>query len=255
MRYAFDNSMSRGPNALIWYLGAAVVLVILAFALILLVVGAGPTTNPITAIYNVALHTIDAGTQGNDAGTTNIVLNLFVTFAGIFIFSAFIGVLANSIDSRLEALRKGRSRVLETDHTLILGWAESIFVVIGELSIANESRERARIVVLADRDKVEMEDAIRERVPDLRGTRVVCRTGSPMSIGDLEIVNHREARSVIVLAPEEDDPDPSVIKTILALTRGAGRRELPYHIVAEIQQPRNLEVARLAGGDEAIVLD
>ena len=255
LRYAFDSSMSRGPNALIWYLGAAVVLVILTFALLLLVVGAGPTSNPITAIYNVALHTIDAGTQGNDTGTTYIVLNLFVTFAGIFIFSAFIGILANSIDIRLQELRKGRSRVLERDHTLILGWSESIFKVISELAIANESRAKPRIVVLAERDKVEMEDALRERVPDLRGTKVVCRTGSPISMPDLDLVNQREARSVIVLAPEHPDPDPAVIKTILALTRGAGRSAVPYHIVAEIQEARNVEVARLAGGGEAIVLD
>lgn len=255
MRYAFDRSMSRGPNALIWYLGAAVLLVVLAFALILLVVGAGPTSNPITAIYNVALHTIDAGTQGNDTGTTYIVLSLFVTFAGIFIFSAFIGVLANSIDDKLQELRKGRSLVLERDHTLILGWSESIFMVVSELAIANESRARPRIVILADRDKVEMEDALRERLPDLRGTKVVCRSGSPIALSDLEIVSHRDARSVIVLAAEDDDPDPAVIKTILALTRSADRSALSYHIVAEIEDPRNLDVARLAGEGDAVVLD
>ena len=255
MRYAFDNSMARGPNALIWYLGAAVLLVILAFALLLLIVGAGPTSNPITAIYNVALHTIDAGTQGNDTGTTYIILSLFVTFAGIFIFSAFIGVLANSIDDRLQELRKGRSLVLERDHTLILGWSDGIFMIISELAIANESRVRPRIVILADRDKNEMEDALRDRVPELGATKVICRSGSPIAISDLEIVNHREARSVIVLAAEDDDPDPAVIKTILALTRSADHGDVPYHIVAEIQERRNLDVARLAGGDEAVVLD
>ena len=58
-----------------------------------------------------------------------------------------------------------------------------------------------------------------------------------------------------MLAAEDDDPDPAVIKTILALTRGAGRSDVPYHIVAEIQDPRNLDVARLAGGEEAVILD
>ena len=53
---------------------------------------------------------------------------------------------------------------------------------MSELSIANESRKRPVIVVLADRDKVEMEDELREKVPDLRGTRVVCRSGSPDDI-------------------------------------------------------------------------
>ena len=69
-------------------------------------------------------------------------------------------------------------------------------------------------MVLADHDKVEMEDAIRTRVPDLRGTKVVCRTGDPM-VGDMELVNHHGARSVIVLAPEGEQRDAMVIKTIL----------------------------------------
>jgi voltage-gated potassium channel Kch len=255
LRYAFDSSMSSGPNALIWYLGAAVLVIVVLFATLILIFGAGPTHNPITALYDVTLHTIDTGTQANDTGTSYQVLDLIVTLSGIFIFSAFIGVLANSIDSRLSDLRKGRSAVLERDHTLVLGWSDSIFTVISELSIANESLTKASIVILADKDKVEMEDAIRDHVPELRGTKVVCRTGDPIVVGDLELVNHHDARSVIVLAPEGDDPDAMVIKTVLALTRGPGRREHPYHVVAEIQDPRNLDAAQLAGGEETVVLD
>lgn len=254
-RYAFDNSMSRGPSALIWYLGGAVMLLVLAFAALLVIFSVGPTSNPITAIYNVLLHTIDTGTQAGDVGTAYSALDLVVTFAGIFIFSAFIGVLSNSIDSRLHDLRKGRSPVIESDHTLVLGWSESIFTIVSELAIANESRRGASIVILADMDKVEMEDSIRGRVTDLRGTRVVCRTGNPIAVVDLELVNHQEARSVIVLAPDGDDPDAMVIKTLLALTRGPGRREHDYHIVAEILDAGNLDAAYLAGGDEVVILD
>src|ERR1700761_3865465 len=130
LRYSFDSSMSRGVSALIWYLGAAVAVVVLVFAGLILIFGAGPTHNPITAVYNALLHTIDTGTQANDTGTTYEILDLLVTFAGIFIFSAFIGVLANTLDARLHDLRKGRSLVLERDHTLILGWSESIYTIV-----------------------------------------------------------------------------------------------------------------------------
>ena len=41
------------------------------------------------------------------------------------------------------------------------------------------------IVILADRDKVDMEEELKAKVPDLRGTRVVCRSGSPMDLDDL----------------------------------------------------------------------
>ena len=171
---------------------------------------------------------------------------LVLTLAGLFIVSALIGVIAAGIDTKLAELRRGRSLVLEKDHTVILGWSDSVFTIVRELTLANESRHRPVIVVLADRDKVEMEEDIRDKVPDLRGTRVVCRSGSPMDIGDLALSSHATARSVIVLSPGSDDPDSEVIKTLLALTHGG--REGP-HIVAEIHDPQNLEAARLVGGE------
>ncbi|PTL55008.1 CASTOR/POLLUX-related putative ion channel [Paraconexibacter algicola] len=247
--------MSRGPSALIGYLGLAVLLMVVVTAAVALIFGAGPTDNPITAAYNALLHTIDSGTVAGDTGTGYIILGLFVTAGGIVIFSAFIGVLATTLDERLAELRKGRSSVLEKDHTLILGWSDTIFTILSELSIANESERDPVVVILAEKDKVEMEDAIRERIEDMRGTKIVCRTGSPINLRDLAIVNHHDCRSIIVLSPEEEDPDTSVIKTILALTRGPDRREEPYRIVAEIEHPSNIEAAYLVGGDEAVIVD
>lgn len=250
--------MSRGPAALLGYLGLAVVVLVVIFGMLAIpVAGDGQTTNPIHALYNALLHTIDPGTIGGDdtSQPAYIVVQLLLTFGGIVIFSAFIGVLASVVDERLQELRKGRSQVLERDHTLILGWSETVFSIISELAVANENESSPSVVILAERDKVEMEDAIRDRVADTRGTRVVCRTGSPIDLRDLRIVNPNGARSIIVISPDEPEADASVIKTILALTRGPERRSEPYHIVAEIQDAANLEAARLVGGDEAILID
>ena len=231
-RYRFDTSMARGPSALIGYLGLATVVLVVVFGLLVVLASLGPTSNAVHALYNALLHVIDAGTIGGDdtSSATFIGLQLLLTFGGIIIFSAFIGVLATTVDEQLQELRKGRSLVLERDHTLVLGWSDTIFTVISELAIANENERDPSIVILTERDKVEMEDAIRDKVADLRGTRVVCRTGSSIDLHDLAIVNPQDARAIIVLSPEEDEPDASVIKTILALTRGPGRRAEAYHI-------------------------
>jgi voltage-gated potassium channel Kch len=157
----------------------------------------------------------------------------------------------NGIEAKLEELRKGRSFVCEENHTVILGWSPQVFSIVSELVIANASRKRAAIAILADRDKVEMEDDIAAKVPHLGTTRVVCRTGSPIDQADLAIVNPDAARSIIVLAPEGPDPDTHVIKTILALTNNPNRKKAPYHIVAEIRERRNMEAARLVARDEA----
>ena len=59
---------------------------------------------------------------------------LVLTIAGLFIVSALIGVIATGIDAKLADLRRGRSTVLEKDHTVILGWSDSIFTIVSELT-------------------------------------------------------------------------------------------------------------------------
>ena len=69
-------------------------------------------------------------------------------------------------------------------------------------------------------------------------------------MGDLHLASPQTAKAIMVLSPEGDHPDAEVIKTLLALTNAPDRRQEPYHIVAELHEPRNLEVAKLVGKDE-----
>ncbi len=257
LRYMFDNSMSSGTPALIAWLIGATLLLILVFAAILTVFQLGEGDfkhNFFEQLFYNLLHALDPGTIGGDDGTWPFLLTLLaLTVGGLFIVSALIGVLANGIDTKLADLRRGRSIVLEKDHTVILGWSESIFTIISELTLANESRKDPVIVILADRDKVDMEEELKVKVPERRGTKIVCRSGSPMDLDDLRLSSHGTARSVILLAPDSDDPDSEVIKTLLALTHGSDG-EGP-RIVAEIQDPTNLEAARLVGHRRTTLLD
>src|SRR5690606_12931301 len=104
------------------------------------------------------------------------------------------------------------------------------------------------------RDKVEMEDAIRDRVGDLGRTRIVCRTGDPLKIADVELVSPGTARSIVIVTPETEDADTRVIKVLLSLgSREWGRRR--PHVVAAVHDSANLPAARLAGGENANVID
>jgi voltage-gated potassium channel Kch len=178
---------------------------------------------------------------------------LAVTLGGVFIVSTLIGVLTAGVEGKLEELRKGRSQVLESGHTLILGWSPQVFTILSELMIANENQKSARIVILADHDKVEMEDEIAGRVEPRGGTRVICRSGSPIDLNDLEIASPHAARSIIILPPEEADPDAYVIKTVLALTNNPERRPEPYHIVTQIRDPKNMDVVRMIGARDRVL--
>ncbi len=99
---------------------------------------------------------MDAGTVAGDAGSPWYLWSMMgVTLGGIFIVSMFIGILSNGLQERVEDLRKGRSFVVEHNHTVILGWSSQIFSIISELVIANANQSRSCIVILADQDKVD----------------------------------------------------------------------------------------------------
>jgi voltage-gated potassium channel Kch len=256
--YAFDKTMSKGTPALIMWLAILSVLLVLIIATIGVIVGVAPEgedkLNFMEAAWKSLMRTLDPGTMGGDAGWGFRVLMLVVTIGGIFIVSTLIGVLSSGIEAKLDEMRKGRSFVIEKDHTLILGWSPKIFTIISELTIANENQKKPRVVILADKDKVEMEDEVREKIENMRNTKVICRSGMPNDIGDLGMVNPHQSKSIIVLAPEEGDADSQTIKTILAVTNNPNRRKEPYHIVAEIKDEKNIDIAQIIGKDEVELL-
>ncbi len=255
IQYWFDNYMARGTPALITGLFLISALIILAAAALVRMTGSAPEG---LSFWDVAwmglLRTLDSGTMGGDTGSVFFLfMMLVVTLGGVFVVSALIGILNNSLQEKLEALRKGRSLVIESGHTVILGWSPQVFTILQELVFANENRRQgAVIVVLADQDKVKMEDAIQERIPDSRNTKIICRSGSPIDLTDLELASPHTARAIIVL-PGEPDPDAYVIKAVLALTNNPARREEPYHIVTQIRDPKNMEVVRMLGGRDHIL--
>jgi voltage-gated potassium channel Kch len=255
LRYRFDNTMSRGAPALIGLLGVASLVLVVVFGLI------GYVARPVRewsvgkTLYMALLRTLDPGTVSADEGSAFWIFPMFAaTVGGLFIVAALVGVITTGLDSKLDELRKGRSLVVEEGHTVLLGWSEQLFTIISELAEAKASERRPCVAVLADRDKVEMEDEIRGRLGSLGRLRVVCRTGSPTEQADLDLVNPQAAASIMVLTPEVDDPDASVIKTLLALSSREWEGE-PPHVIAAIRQAQNLPPARLAGGRHASVVD
>ena len=90
------------------------------------------------------MRTIDTGTVAGDTGWSFRLVGFAITLGGIFIVSALIGVLASGLEGRLNDLRRGRSQVVETGHTVILGWSPQVFTIVSELAFANRQRRDDR---------------------------------------------------------------------------------------------------------------
>ena len=255
LSYRFDRFMELGTIALIAGLAVVSVLIIVGIVLVLVVIG-GDEDLPIPELLWMSmLRTLDPGTMGGDEGSVGFVFGMLaVTFGGIFIISALIGILNTGLQDKLADLRKGRSRVLERDHVVILGWSQQIFAVIQELLAGGAGRSKTSIVVLADRDRVAMEAEIRDKVRIPRRAQVICRSGKGSSLADLHIANPDDSRAIVVLQNEGEDPDVEVLKTILALTGRQERRETSYRIVAEVRDQASASIARLVAGHQVHLL-
>jgi ion channel POLLUX/CASTOR len=245
LRYRLDNALARGPIVVIGYLGlvflGVIFVVAVVAALARLSMGDGGSTTFPETFWQAMLRTLDPGTFSGDSGWPTRFVALVVTVTGIFLGGALIGLLANSVDQKVEELRRGRNPVLEAGHTLILGWSPQVARIIGELIVANESEKRATIVVLSREDKTVVEDVLRTAVPDTRTTRLVCRTGNPANPDDLERAAIAGARSIIVV--RGDDGDAGVVKAVLAI-RALDPQLARRHVVAELTEADNTRIIK-----------
>ena len=244
--------MSKGAAPVIILLFAVSFVLILLFAGIVSLFNIYPAGQSqmgfIEAMWASLMRTLDPGTMGDDEGWPFRITMLFVTAYGIIMLSTFIGLISNGILEKFNDLRKGRSRVLEENHVLILGWSSKVHTILNELILANTNVKKPVIVILANRDKTDMEDSIREMIPDTKNTKVICRSGNPIDITDLEIANPYDSKSIIILQNDHENSDAEIIKVILAITSNRKKRYPPYHITAEIESRKNMEVAKMVGG-------
>lgn len=259
-QYFFDNTLSRGTGSIIVWLTLVTMLLVLIFTGIYMVFGVKfedtDKLNFFEAFWQSLMRSLDPGTVAGDTHWTLRLVGIIVTISGIFILSSLIGILSTGLEDKLEELRKGRSIVLTQNHTLIVGWSQKIFHIISELVIANENQHKPTIVILADKDKVEMDDELRDALEDTKNTKIITRSGDPLNSDSLKIVNPDDAKSIIILSPENesDNPDIHVIKSVLALTYNPNRTNKKYHIVAEIKDIENLDAAEVVGKDETSFL-
>lgn len=256
-KYWFDKQMAKGTPALALLLAIATFVIVVIFSVIVAALNITPDLyatddkNFFEVMWGTFMHAIDGGTIVADPSIAYRIPMLLVTVAGLVVLASLISIISGAFDAKVEDLRKGRSKVLETNHTLILGWNSKIFTILNEICTANESEKRPVIVIMADRDKVDMQDEIADKV-DRRNTQIIVRSGNPMSLVDLDITHHHESKSVVILPPDDtESPDSYTIKTALAVINNPNRKDGKYHIVGEIHEAVNLEAAELVGGDEA----
>ncbi len=238
LRYHFDNYMAwsaAGRFLLVFALGVGA-LIMGAVLLKLLAPSSDPAASASEALWWSWGRVADPGSGAGDQGTGVRIAEIITTLSGVLLFALLIGFVSETVQEKIGNLRKGKSLVVERDHTLILGFNDRALRIISELAEANESRGDSCIVILSEQDKETVIDALIGAFgkPKVRTTRIVVRYGSAFVPNDLRNVSAHQARSIVLLADDgESQGDVRVVKSVLALTRGLGT-PLQGHVVAEL---------------------
>ncbi len=173
-------------------------------------------------------------------------VGLFTILTGLVFFSAVIAFITTQLEEKIKSLKKGRSNVIVSDHILILGFTERTLDIVRELIEALKHRFRSHIVILAEKEKDEMDDFFKRHVPERGNTKIITRRGNPSSLEALNRVAVTDAHSVIVMpfvneaSPDEDKEisDSKVIKTVLGIVAALSENAVKPNIIAQTYSAR-----------------
>ncbi|WP_329139802.1 CASTOR/POLLUX-related putative ion channel [Streptomyces sp. NBC_00670] len=255
-RYWFDSTLARGTSALFgWMVLLCLGAVVPASAVLVWTDPDAPASlrERLAQVWHLTGETLRLG--GATGTPLRVLLSVLLALIALLYVSTLVGLITTALTERLTALRRGRSTVLEQGHTVVLGWSEQVFTVVGELVAANANQRRAAVAVLADRDKTAMEEALGTKVGPLGRTRLICRSGPTTDPAVLALASPATAGVVLVLPRDEPDADAEVVKTLLALRAAlAGKGKHPL-VVAAVRDDRHRLAAALAAGPGGIVLE
>lgn len=268
--YRFDNFITRGNNSIFISLLVIFCSVLIAITLLRIVflVFHPAESESIDAslrhLYITFLHLTDPGTMITDLDTSPWfkLAAVIAGLTGIVLLSMLIAVITTTLDRKLRQLMKGRSRVIEKGHTLILGWNDRGIEVLRELIIANESEKSPVVVILSKEPREAVEDYLKTHLRHRKNTRIVTRSGNPSSLTDLDIVAIKQCASIIALATcdidasklEKSTSDAYVIKTVLAVYQS--RKSVGMcHTAAELFATRNRHIIESISPNNIITLN
>jgi len=255
IKYKFHNTLSKGTIALIGWLTLISLLFIIITSILVKITVEGGNLSFLNIFWISLTRILDPGVIGGDAGSwAFLLILLFITLVGVLIFSTLIGILTTSIEGSIETLKKGRSKIFEENHTLILGWNKKAIAIITELVIAfNQYDSKYSIVVLGEEDKVKMDDQIKEQVGATGNTTVICRSGVSSEIGDLRMTNLNKAKSIVIVPHDKPYADIHTIKTVLALLNFSDN-DKKYNIISAVNYRNDYDILKSIAHDQINII-
>ena len=255
LRYSFDNSIAKSGMFVTWMF---IFMVIFSILLVLIrsVLYVTPfITNPGTPVtFNFETFWGSFATlfgKGGEPTWAERIMGFLTWMCTIALTGSVTGFIVGAITRTFDRLRKGKSAIIDSGHTLILGWSNRIYPILKELAVANQNVSKAKVVIFSEQTRDFMEDEIEARATELGKLKVITRTGDVTNPEDLKRTNIANAKSIIVLDADSSG-DANVVSAVLAIK--AVNPNSNIRIVAEIDDANTGEALTTATNGQVITV-
>lgn len=259
LSYRWNQWIAKRHNQIFLLMWAAVVEIIGGG--VLLAIGPmlqGNTARTVERLYGQSRYSVfwmswsflvNPGNHVGYKGRWERTIGIALTVAGVLYMATVLGVVVDVIREKMDQLKIGK-RVVEYDHTVIMGWTDRALLVIQELILANESEGGGVVVVLTESPSKDIiEGQIHHQFrKNLRGTRIIVRSGSPMLMQDLQKVAIQHAKVSILLSDSSGDADKADAASLRQILTLRSLPQIRGFVVVEIRDVDNEPLVKLVGG-------
>lgn len=213
--YWFDTQMSEGSIALIKLLAVVSALAIAVITIIMVAMGYSEGSgldvfwDSFATIINAWMPYYSDG----DGEIGYLIIMAIAAIVGLLFTSVLIGIISNAIEEYVESLKDGKSRVLEKDHIVMLGFTPGDYTLITQLILAAGSKKRT-ILIGSDINSEEVRESITENVDIPKNIKLIFRTIDICDPASLEKCSLTTCKRIII-SPMDDK---KTIKTLLAVS-------------------------------------
>ena len=160
-----------------------------------------------------------SGVQPTDEeNTVSLLWMNLMSFLGVITFGVFLGLIVGEINEKIFQLRSSSAyKIYESNHIVILNWNRFTLPILKSISrsqknhkiesLVRTQKKKKTVVVIADKEKDEMDHEISVNDDSLDALNVIARSGAPTDRRILEKASVEKAEKIIILQDDDSDLD------------------------------------------------
>lgn len=251
IRYRFDTIMSKGTVSMVSMLAALTVAAAVLIAIAVSIFTLQEEGGFFSVLWDTLASIVNAWfLYSDDGGVGYLILMAAGALIGVLFTSVLIGIFSTEVEERLDAMKNGRSRIIEQGHMVLLGYHSGTFEVIRQLCLSADEGRKC-IVVAGEEEQDVMRHAIKENVDVPKRIRVICRSIDIYDPSQLAMLSIEDAHTVII----DSEHDEEAIRMMLAVNNVLqDYPESNVRIAAALHHKATYKPAEIAGEGRADVL-